>query len=100
MKKTMAKKVPKEANDMRGEYDFKRGVRGKHYKALQAGYTITVQNADGTISVKDIVPKEGAVVLEPEVRAYFPDSESVNKTLRCIIPLLPRKHRTKSSKKP
>lgn len=94
----MSKIGPKEANAMRGEYDFKRGVRGKHYKALQAGYTISVHNADGTISVKDIMPKEGAVVLDPEVRAYFPDSESVNKTLRCIIPLLPRKHREKSKK--
>lgn len=98
MKKAMAKKVQKGANDMRGEYDFKRGVRGKHYKALQAGYTITVHNADGTTSVKDVMPKEGAVVLDPEVLAYFPDSESVNKTLRCIIPLLPRKHRAKSKK--
>ena len=83
---------------MRGEYDFKRGVRGKHYKALQAGYTITVHNADGSATVKDVMPKEGAVVLDPEVLAYFPDSESVNKTLRCIIPLLPRKHRAQSKK--
>jgi hypothetical protein len=83
---------------MRGEYDFKRGVRGKHYKALQAGYTITVHNADGSATVKDVMPKEGAIVLDPEVLAYFPDSESVNKTLRCIIPLLPRKHRAKAKK--
>jgi hypothetical protein len=83
---------------MRGQYDFKRGVRGRHYKALQAGYTITVHNADGSTSVKDVMPKEGAVVLDPEVLAYFPDSESANKTLRCIIPLLPRKHRAKSKK--
>ena len=83
---------------MRGGYDFKRGVRGKHYKALQAGYTITVHNADGSATVKEVTPKEGAVVLDPEVLAYFPDSESVNKTLRCIIPLLPRKHRAQSKK--
>jgi hypothetical protein len=73
-------------------------VRGKHYKALQAGYTITVHNADGSATVKDVMPKEGAIVLDPEVLAYFPDSESVNKTLRCIIPLLPRKHRAKAKK--
>lgn len=83
---------------MREEYDFKKGVRGKHYKALQAGYTITIHNADGSTSVKDVMPKEGAVVLDPEVLAYFPDSESVNKTLRCIIPLLPRKRRAKAKK--
>lgn len=98
MKKAMAKKLQKEANHMREEYDFKKGVRGKHYKALQAGYTITIHNADGSTSVKDVMPKEGAVVLDPEVLAYFPDSESVNKTLRCIIPLLPRKRRAKAKK--
>lgn len=83
---------------MRVEYDFKGGVRGKHARAMQAGYTITIHNADGTTIVKDVKPKPGAVVLEPDVRAYFPDSESVNKTLRCLIPLLPRKHRAKAKK--
>ncbi len=75
-----------------------RGVRGKHYKAMQAGYTITIHKADGTTVVKDVMPKEGAVVLEPDIRAYFPDSESVNRTLRCLIPLLPKKRRAKAKK--
>ena len=83
---------------MRKEYDFTGGVRGKHYKAMQAGYTITIHKADGTTVVKDVMPKEGAVVLEPDIRAYFPDSESVNRTLRCLIPLLPKKRRTKAKK--
>ena len=83
---------------MRAEYDFTGGVRGKHYKAMQAGYTITIHKADGTTVVKDVMPKEGTVVLEPDIRAYFPDSESVNRTLRCLIPLLPKKRRTKAKK--
>lgn len=29
---------------MRAEYDFTGGVRGKYYKAMQAGYTITISN--------------------------------------------------------
>lgn len=80
---------------MRNGYDFKGGVRGKHYRAMQAGYTITIHNADGTTLVKDVMPKEGAVVIEPDIQAYFPDSESVNRTLRCLIPLLPQKRRAK-----
>ena len=80
------------------EYDFTRGVRGKHSKAMHAGYTITIHNADGTTMVKDVMPKEGAVVLEPEIQAYFPDSDSVNRTLRCLIPLLPQKRRAKAKK--
>lgn len=83
---------------MRTEYDFTGGVRGKHYKAMQAGYTITIHKADGTTVVKDVMPKEGTVVLEPDIRAYFPDSESVNRTLRCLIPLLPKKRRTTAKK--
>ncbi len=98
MKKAVTKTVQVEDNDMRTEYDFTGGVRGKHYKAMQAGYTITIHNADGTTVVKDVMPKEGAVILEPDIRAYFPDSESVNRTLRCLIPLLPKKRRTKAKK--
>jgi hypothetical protein len=82
-----------EENNMRAEYDFKGGVRGKHYRAMQDGYTITIHKADGTTITKDVMPKEGAVVLAPDIRAYFPDSESVNRALRCLIPLLPKKRR-------
>ena len=74
---------------MRAEYDFRDGVRGKHYKAMQAGYTITIQKADGTTITKDVKPKEGVVIIEPDIRNYFPDSESVNATLRALIKLLP-----------
>jgi hypothetical protein len=87
-----------EGTVMRAEYDFRRGVRGKHSKAMQAGYTITIHKADGTTMVKDVMPKEGAVVLEPEIQAYFPDSDSVNRTLRCLIPLLSQKRRAKAKK--
>ena len=31
---------------------------------------------------------EHLIILEPDVRKYFPDSESVNHALRCLIPLL------------
>ena len=83
---------------MRAEYDFRRGMRGKHYKDMQAGYTVTIHKADGTTLVKDVRPKEGAIVLEPDIRTYFPNSESVNKTLRCLIPLLPQKRKAKTKK--
>jgi hypothetical protein len=98
MTKVVTKMVQVKDNDMRAEYDFTGGVRGKHYGAMQAGYTITTHKADGTTVVKDVMPKKGAVVLEPDIRAYFPDSESVNRALRCLIPLLPKKRRTKPKK--
>lgn len=98
MKKPMARVVRLEGTDMRTEYDFRGGVRGKHCKAMQAGYTITIHKADGTTIVKDVMPKRGAVVLEPDIQAYFPDSDSVNRTLRCLIPLLPQKRSARTKK--
>ena len=78
-------------NDMLPEYDFKgrKGTRGKYARALKQGYSIRVINEDGTISVKQFVPSENTVVLDPDVKVYFPDSESVNRALRSLISLIP-----------
>ena len=56
---------------MRPEYDFSKGVRGKHFQAYRAGTNV--------------------VFLEPDVAEMFPDSASVNHALR----LLGRLARTK-----
>ena len=90
--------VKTEVNDMRAEYDFTGGVRGKHYRALQAGYAVTIHKADGTTVVREVLPKEGAVIIEPDIRTYFPDSKAVNRALRCLIPLLSQKHSAKPNK--
>jgi len=74
------------------EYDFTGGVRGKHYRALQAGYTVTIHKADGTKVVKHYKPARGTVVLAPDVHKFFPNSEIVNSTLRSLITLIPNKH--------
>lgn len=37
-----------------------------------------------------VTPKERAVVIEPDVRAYFPNSEAVNIALRSIIQVMSR----------
>ena len=75
------------------EYDLKgkKGVRGKYAKALQKGYSVRVVKEDGTVTVRDFVPKENAVLLDPDVKEYFPDSESVNRALRSLINLIPEK---------
>lgn len=88
-----------ECDDLRPEYDFKSmkgGVRGKYYKAYRAGHTVTIHKTDGTTTVQYFTLEEGAVLLEPDVRKYFPDSETVNQTLRGLISLLPKKHRTRA----
>ena len=80
-------------DNMLPEYDFKgkKGVRGKYTNALKQGYSIRVTNGDGTVTVKQFVLRENAVVLDPDVKIYFPDSESVNQALRSLIKLIPKK---------
>jgi hypothetical protein len=89
---TEGKDTPESVNvensDMRPEYDFTGGVRGKHHGALSQGYTVKVHQPDGTTLVQHFELQEGTVVLEPDVRKYFPDSEAVNTALRCLIPLV------------
>ena len=53
------------ADDMKQEYDFSKGVRGKYFKRYQAGSNV--------------------VILDPEIAAVFKDSESVNDALRALI---------------
>ena len=54
---------PKE--EMREEYDFSGGVRGKYYKKYMEGTNV--------------------VLLEPDVAEVFRDSETVNQALRVLI---------------
>ena len=65
----MNPQAPVNSNDdeMRSEYDFSQGVRGKHYQAYRAGTNV--------------------VFLEPDLAAVFPDSASVNQALRLLVKL-------------
>ena len=64
---------------MKKEYDFSKGERGKFYRP----------------GAKLNVP----VYLEPDLLDYFPDAESVNRALRCLLPLLSSKKNGQSLKK-
>ncbi|MBK8232494.1 MAG: hypothetical protein IT349_15840 [Candidatus Eisenbacteria bacterium] len=60
-------------SEMRAEYDFSGGVRGKHAARYSKGTNV--------------------IVLDPDVAKEFPDSESVNSTLRALLPILARRVR-------
>ncbi len=101
MKKEISKQLNVDSDDMRPEYDFTKmagGVRGKYYQAYRAGHTVKIHKVGGTTLVQHFKLEDGAVMLEPNIREYFPDSESVNRALRCLIPLLPKKHKAKAKK--
>ena len=88
MKKMTIKPDAREDDEMRPDYDFRGAVRGKHYKPLHEGYTVHIHQADGTTLVQNFKLEEGTVVLEPDVREVFPDSEAVNQALRSLIALM------------
>ncbi len=68
------------------------GVRGKYYKAYRAGHTVKIHHTNGTIEEQVFPAEEGVVILSEDVREFFPDSETVNNTLRTLISLIPEKH--------
>lgn len=74
-----------EKDEMREEYDFSGGVRGKHHRAYRAGHTVRIRTADGTVQEHHFTLEDGAVMLDPDLRSRFPDSESVNKALRSLV---------------
>ena len=57
----------REQNDLRPEYDFSAGVRGKHFEAYRKGTNV--------------------VFLDPDVAAVFKDSAAVNTALRLLLSL-------------
>lgn len=61
---------PSRVAEMRAEYDFSGGERGKYAKRLGAGGTM--------------------VVLEPDVAAAFPTGADVNRALRAILEAAPK----------
>ena len=79
---------------MQAEYDFSKAERGKYYRSLEKGYTVRVHQSDGNTVVNHYTLAEGTILLAPDVREYFSDSQSVNEALRSLINLIPEK-RTK-----
>jgi hypothetical protein len=79
---------PTTDDEMLPEYDFSQGIRGKHYQAYREGHTVTIHQEDGTTVVKNYTLEDGAILLDPDVKQYFPNSESVNHALRTLIQLV------------
>jgi hypothetical protein len=93
MKKTKTKNHEAPQADMLPEYELtgKKGVRGKYYRAYRQGHTVKILNDDGTARIQYFTLEDGAVMLEPDVRRYFTNSDAVNSALRSLIALIPAK---------
>ena len=64
--------------EMRAEYDFSRGVRGKYARRYAQGTNV--------------------VVLEADVAKAFPNAEAVNDSLRALAGILRRHHKAMAGK--
>jgi hypothetical protein len=65
-------------DDLMPESDFSNGVRGKHYRAYRQGHSVTIHKQDGTSKTQHFTLADGAIMLDPDVRAYFQDEAAVN----------------------
>jgi hypothetical protein len=83
----MVKSSKKRKVEIRAVYNFSNAERGKFYRPLDKGYKVHVQQDDGTVVVNHFTLAEGTVLLAPDVREYFTDSQSVNDALRSLIDL-------------
>jgi len=81
-----------ETDEMLPEYDFegKQGERGKYYQAYRQGHHVKIHKDDGTVETHYFTLEDRAVLLEPDVFAYFPNSEAANHALRGLIALIPK----------
>lgn len=100
MKKASKEKVV--IDEMRPEYDLtnRKGVRGKYYHAYREGHEVRIRKTDGNTEVQYFRLKDGAIMLEPDVQQYFPDSKSVNNALRTLITLIPVRIAKEKTSKP
>ena len=73
--------------------DFSAGVRGKHSESYRRGHTVKIGHDDGTVTVQRFIPDKDAVVLDKDVKAFFPNSEAVNNALRMLINIVPNKRK-------
>jgi len=74
-----------QVNEMGAEYDFSKGVRGKHFKAYRSGHAVKILKKDASTKIHFFTQKDGAVMLDPDVKKHFPNSQAVNKALRTLI---------------
>jgi hypothetical protein len=68
------------ASDMRPEYDFAGGVRGKYAKRYAKGTNV--------------------VLLDPDVAAAYGDAVAVNRALRALLEIAPARRPVRARRRP
>jgi hypothetical protein len=71
-------RTKRHSDSIRPDYDFSKGVRGKHAARYASGTNV--------------------VVLDPDVASQFPTAEDVNETLRAVGTLIQRRKGSRKRK--
>ncbi|MBM2840884.1 MAG: hypothetical protein HW412_1412 [Bacteroidetes bacterium] len=71
--------------DLRPEYDFSKGIRGRHARKTNQGILITVFSPNERTVKKYLREQKTLVTLEPDVAKVFKDARDVNTALRRIM---------------
>ncbi|MCX6153500.1 MAG: hypothetical protein NT007_05015 [Candidatus Kapabacteria bacterium] len=74
-------------------YDFSKGVRGKHFKQMQEGYTVTEFSPNKEEYQKQIAEQTNYMKIDKDVSEIFKTSEEINNALRAIIAAIPKQSR-------
>jgi hypothetical protein len=61
-------------DDLLPEYDFSKGVRGKHHQAYQQGHSVTINHQDGTTTTQEFPPSRTIAQLTAENYIALPQS--------------------------
>jgi hypothetical protein len=61
-------------DDLLPEYDFSKGVRGKHYQAYRQGHSVTISHQDGTTTTTEFPPSRTIAKLTAENHIALPQS--------------------------
>jgi hypothetical protein len=61
-------------DDLLPEYDFSKGVRGKHHQAYRQGHSVTISHQDGTTTTQDFPPSRTIAQLTAENLIALPQS--------------------------
>ena len=61
-------------DDLLPEYDFSKGVRGKHYQAYRQGHSVTINHQDGTTTTQEFPSSRMIDKLTDENQISLPQS--------------------------
>jgi hypothetical protein len=50
--------APFDEDNLLPEYDFSKGVRGKHHQAYRQGHSVTINHQDGTTTIQNFPPSK------------------------------------------